>query len=132
MIGVDTNVLVRLFVNDDPVQHVLAKAFFAARTRDDPAFVSMTCAVEFIWVLTRSFRQPPDRALGLLRLVLTSEDAVVEGSAEVREAMQIALEQGADFADAVIMLAGARAGASHSVTFDRGAARTVPGMDLLT
>lgn len=131
MIGVDTNVLVRLFVSDDPKQHQKARAFFAARTRDDPAFVSITCAVEFVWVMTRSFRQSSDAALGLLRLVITSEDAVVERITEVREAMQIALDGGGDFSDVIIALASNREGAISVVTFDRDAAKRVPGMELL-
>lgn len=132
MIAVDTNVLVRLFVNDDERQHNAATLFFASRSREDPVFVGVTCAVEFIWILTRSYKQSQANALALLRRVVTSEDAVVERIVEVREAIEIALEKGADFSDVMIVLAAQREGASSVVTFDRPAARDVPGMELLT
>ena len=131
MIGVDTNVLVRLFVNDDAEQHRKATAFFAARSREDPAFISTICAVEFIWVLTRVFRQSQAEALAMLRRVVMRQDAIVEQIAQVREAMQIALEGGGDFSDAMIALAAERQGATQIVTFDQAAAKHVPGMDLL-
>lgn len=132
MIGADTNVLVRLFVNDDVDQHSKATAFFTARTREDPAFISTTCAVEFVWVLTRVFRLTQADALAMLRRVVMSQDAVVERVGEVREAIQVALDGGGDFADAMISLASERAGARTVVTFDLDAARRVPGMELLT
>lgn len=131
MIGVDTNVLVRLFVSDDETQHQLARKFFAARSRSDAAFVSLVVAVEFVWVLTRAFRRKQAEALSLLRIVLTSEDAVVEQDERLLLAVQLALETEADFADILIGGAGELAGCTTTVTFDRDASRRISGMELL-
>jgi predicted nucleic-acid-binding protein len=131
VIGVDTNVLVRLFVEDEPQQHKAAVAFFDARSSDDPAFVSLVTVVEFCWVLKRSYKQPQSEILDLVRRVLASKDSVVELAAYVDEAVEIASRTGGDFADVVIAEAGRRTACEKTVTFDRPAARAVPGMTLL-
>ena len=131
MIGVDTNVLIRLFVNDHPEQHASANAFFAARTPDDAVFVSLATTMEFVWVLTRSYKRPQDEALGLLKIVLSSRDAVVEMAEVVAGAVETALDTKGDYSDVIIAQAGRRAGSSRTVTFDKPAAERIPGMDLL-
>ena len=40
MIGIDTNILVRLLTQDDPTRMHAARAFFAERNARDPAYVS--------------------------------------------------------------------------------------------
>ncbi|MEO5806106.1 PIN domain-containing protein [Devosia sp.] len=131
MIGVDTNVLLRLFLDDDKDQHRVAKAFFAARTRDDAAYVSVVTAVEFVWVLKRVYRRTQAEALSLLQLVLSSEDAVLEAGDRIRRALEIALETGADFADVLIAGSAEFAGCEKTLTFDKVAAQRVPGMEVL-
>jgi predicted nucleic-acid-binding protein len=132
VIGVDTNVLVRLFIDDDHHQHGLATRFFDGRDRDDPAFVSVVTTVEFVWVLTRSYKKPAEEALRLLRDVLDSQDAVMEEASHVRAAIEEALATKAEFSDVVIARTGQRAGCSRTVTFDGPAADRIPGMALLT
>ncbi|NJR13735.1 MAG: type II toxin-antitoxin system VapC family toxin [Phyllobacteriaceae bacterium] len=53
MIGIDTNVLLRLLVIDDPVQNALARTFFESRTIEDPAYVSAITLAEPSWSLRR-------------------------------------------------------------------------------
>ena len=131
MIGVDTNVLIRLFINDEAEQHAKADAFFAARSPEDAAFISLVTTIEFVWVLTRSYKRPQDEALGLLKIVLSSRDAVVEMAEAVASAVQTALDTKGDYADVIIAQAGQRAGCSHSVSFDEPAAKRIPEMELL-
>ena len=131
MIGVDTNVLVRLFVDDDRRQHQLAVRFFAKRSASDAAFISTVTIVEFFWVMTRTYKRTSQAVLDLLAGMLESEDAVFEGSDEVRQTIAIAQESGADLADLLIARSGEIAGCRTTVTFDQPAARSVPGMELL-
>ena len=131
MIGVDTNVLIRLFINDEAEQHAKADAFFAARSPEDAAFISLVTTIEFVWVLTRSYKRPQDEALGLLKIVLSSRDAVVEMAEAVASAVQTALDTKGDYADVIIAQAGQSAGCSHSVSFDEPAAKRIPEMELL-
>ena len=46
MIGLDTNVLVRIFAADNPKQTAIARRFMQRCSADDPAFVSAMVVVE--------------------------------------------------------------------------------------
>jgi len=131
MIGVDTNVLVRLFVTDTPHQHEAAVRFFRARDVDDPAYVSVVTVAEFYWVLTRRYKLKPDVVRGYLMDVMFMGDAVVERANDVREAIDWAEETEADLSDALIALAALKAGAKKIVTFDVNAADVLQPMELL-
>jgi predicted nucleic-acid-binding protein len=131
VIGVDTNVLLRLFIDDDHKQHQAVVRFFEARTSKDTAFISLITVVEFVWVLKRVYQRPQSEALGLLQRVIASEDAVVESVDRIRQAIALAMETDADFSDVLIANAGAVAGCRGTVTFDGAAAKLVPGMELL-
>jgi predicted nucleic-acid-binding protein len=87
--------------------------------------------VEFYWVLKRSYKRSPPEILDLVRQISASKDTVVESATHIYEAVEAASRTGGDFADVVIANAGWRAGCRKTVTFDRPAARDVPGMEFL-
>jgi predicted nucleic-acid-binding protein len=129
VIGVDTNVLVRLFTADDAEQHEKAASFFRERSAASPAFVSAVTMAETVWVLGFSYRLSQAAILDAMLTLLETDDLVVEAAdalLAVRDAGKPAL-----LADFIVVHLGRRAGCSHSVTFDRQAARAVPGMELL-
>lgn len=124
MIGLDSNVLLRHLVQDDPVQSRQATEIVEHRlTPQNPGFVSLVAVARIAWALDRSYGlAPPEIAAGIQRM-LQSEVLVVQGEQEVFAAMR-ALQRGrGSFADALIGALGARAGCSHTVTFDRRALR---------
>lgn len=52
MIGIDTNVLVRHLVQDDPAQSRAASQVITERcTRDEPGFINRIVLCELVWVL---------------------------------------------------------------------------------
>ena len=59
LIGIDTNVLLRAFVNDHPEQAERARKFIGSRTASDPAFVCLVTLVEFAWSLRTTFGYSP-------------------------------------------------------------------------
>lgn len=131
MIAVDTNILLRYVVRDDPEQLEKAANFFRERTTEDPAYVSLIVVAEMIWVLRRLYRYSTEQVrAALLHLIETAELEFEEEQYLVR-----LLSRGAvvkfDLADHLITLSGAKAGCSHTVTFDKRAAKSVPGMELL-
>ena len=130
MIGVDTNVLVRLIINDDQQQHSLAKKFFAGLSADFPGFVSLTTVIETVWTLRRSYAMDAETVGRFINKLLSSREIIVQAPAVVRRGMRDALEAKADFADAVISHLGIDADCDYTVTFDRSAAN-LPGMLLL-
>lgn len=140
MIGVDTNVLVRYVIEGDTgagdtgardlAQRHAARRFFAARTPDDPAAISVVTLVEFVWVLSRSYGYSDAEVARVIRGLCRSRDAVVHHETSVIRALRDAESSGAGIADAIIAHLGVAAGAEGTVTFDRRAS-TLPGMLLM-
>lgn len=131
LIGVDTNVLVRLFITDDPAQMELSKAFFAEETGGRKIFINRLVMLEFFWVLRSRYRLPSTRILDVIEQILEQPNIEVDGEALVRAAVDLARE-GAGFADALIAASNRQGNCQHTVTFDVHAARTIPFMHLLT
>ncbi len=130
MIGVDTNVIVRLLVPNEP-QRMLAEKFFVARSAADPAFVSMVVLVELVWVLSRHYGYDFDKVRQTVQWLLDSDDFVVEHRDRVEWAITNYTRSKIDLPDLLIASSGEDAGAPRTATFDIDAARYVPGMELL-
>jgi predicted nucleic-acid-binding protein len=124
MIGLDTNILVRYLVQDDPIQSAKATDIIERRlTEENPGFVSTVAIVETVWVLDRAYGLGNDEIAAAIERTLQIEVLVVENEQEIFTAM-IALKQGkGSFADAVILALGAKAGCSYTLTFDQKACR---------
>ncbi|WP_062377297.1 PIN domain-containing protein [Demequina pelophila] len=129
MIGLDTNVLVRYLARDDEPQAAAAAAVLEGLGDRETAFVSQIVLCELWWVLGTAFHSPAEERAAILETLLTTRGIVVEAADAVRAALT-ATARGADFADALITQASARAGCAATVTFDRRAA-TAAGMRLL-
>lgn len=126
MIGLDTNVLVRYFTQDDPVQSRVVNAFMARLSIDEPGFVSVVAVVEIVWVLESVYGLSDLEIAAAVEHLLQADALVVEYEKEVYAA-SAALKSGiGSFADALIAALGARVGCSSTATFDTKALR-IPG-----
>ena len=97
MIAVDTNILLRTFVADNPVQARVARHLMG---HTDGVFISKTVLLEVEWVLRSLYRQPPAQIhfgfsglLGLPNVVAESPEQVFQAMADFAAGM--------DFADAL-------------------------------
>lgn len=115
-VAVDTNVLVRAAVRDDPAQ---AKIAARVLTRAQMVAVAVPCLCEFVWVLRRVYGFRPAEAAAAIRALLAA--ANVEMNRPAVEAGLAMLEAGGDFADGVIAYEGKWLGAETFVSFDRKA-----------
>jgi predicted nucleic-acid-binding protein len=124
VIGLDTNVLVRYIVQDDPDQAARATQFIEHDLEiENPGFVSVIAMAETVWVLERFYGLPALRIASAIEAMLQVDVFAVEYEQDVFAAT-IALRNGqGSFADALIGRLGARAGCRHTVTFDRKAAQ---------
>jgi predicted nucleic-acid-binding protein len=100
VIAFDTNMLVRLLVDDHPEQAALAQRLLA----DNTALIPRTVVLETEWVLRSVYKLPRERMAAFVGLLLRSENAVVEDHGVVERALAW-YEQGADFADALHLAA---------------------------
>ncbi len=122
MIGLDTNLLVRHLVQDDPVQSAKASQLIERRlTERDPGFISTVVMAETAWVLERVYALADHQVAAAIERILQIEVLVVENESAVFTAMMAVKEGRGSFADALIGALATRAGCSRTVTFDRKA-----------
>jgi len=128
VIGLDTNVLVRYLVQDDPEQSAAATTLVEGLSASEPGFVSLVTVVELSWVLRRAYGVDAGRCDQLIGGLLDAGELRVERASVLRTALSS--HGRADFADAVVAELGRAAGCDHTVTFDRRAARDA-GMSMV-
>lgn len=131
MIGVDTNILLRLVVIDDPEQNERARRFLSERSAGDPAYISGIVLAELVWVLRRRLGYQQPQIAELLLSLLASEDVVMENAEELGLLLSEENPPVDTLADNLVAWTAMRAGCSKVVTFDRKAAKIIPGMELL-
>lgn len=130
MIGIDTNVLVRYFMQDDLVQSHLAAELIDSLTAAKPGFLSLVTIAEVWWVLGRTYRLDRAHLFQIMNHILYASELVVEDLDLVRDALELVKHGKADLADCLIARCASQAGCDLTLTFDRSAAKFA-GMTLL-
>jgi predicted nucleic-acid-binding protein len=118
----DTNVLVRLIMDDDEAQ-----ADAARKTMEQAEIVAISPLVlcELAWVLARAYAVPRDEIAGAIRRLMDTRGVAADRPA-VDSGLAM-LEAGGDFADGVIAHQGRWLGGETFVSFDRKAVRLLDG-----
>lgn len=116
-VAIDTNVLARAMLADDPGQARVAQALLADA---DLIVIPLVTLCELVWVLGSLGIERAAIARGIedtfsSRHVVVDHAAVAAGLAHLRA--------GGDFADAAMAYEGYKAGAEQFATFDKKAAR---------
>jgi len=114
----DTNVLVRVLVEDDVRQSTVAES---ALSRAEMVALPTPALCELVWVLSRGYKLPASDIAEALRRILASANVAVNRPAV--DAGLAVLDQGGDFADGVIVYEGKRLGAETFVSFDKKAVK---------
>lgn len=104
MIGLDTNVLVRFLVQDDPEQAAAATGLILGLTQSDPGFVCREVLVDLVWVLERAYDLQRTDIAQALDGLLEAQELVIETTDRV--AVAVDRKGGAGFADQMVNLAG--------------------------
>ncbi|MGB3541491.1 PIN domain-containing protein [Rubrivirga sp.] len=125
--GLDTNVLVRYLVADDPDQHAAAAELIEdVLTPESPGLVHPVALCELVWVLRQVYKVPKPEIVAALRLVLSVRTLRVLDATAVREAVALYDAHAADFADSLLSVQY-RAEGTGLVTFDKDASRLPNG-----
>jgi predicted nucleic-acid-binding protein len=117
MIVVDTNILVRYAVKDDPEQARIATEFLET----NECLISRTVILELAWVLTGAYKLPRENVLERIWHILRLPTVSLEDMDNVLLALNWH-EAGMDFADA-LHLSGSL-GKQGFATFDKSCANT--------
>jgi predicted nucleic-acid-binding protein len=115
-VTVDTNVLVRAAVGDDPKQ---SKAAAKILTNATLIAIALPSLCEFVWVLLKVYGFKPSEAALAIRTLLNASNVEVNRAA-VDAGLSI-LEAGGDFADGAIAYEGHWLGGETFVSFDKKA-----------
>ncbi|HEX7671048.1 MAG TPA: type II toxin-antitoxin system VapC family toxin [Polyangiaceae bacterium] len=130
MIAIDTNVLVRLVTNDDPVQSPRAARLFVR----EEVYVSKTVLLETEWVLRGAYELGRAAIRSAFERLLAVSSVTVEDSLAVERALTWSAA-GMDFADALHLASSASA--ATFATFDKACVKRAaklagaPAMTLL-
>jgi predicted nucleic-acid-binding protein len=124
VIGLDTNLLVRLITDDEPMQADLVEGLIESRcSAEEPGFINRAALCEVAWVLARRFRygrtEIAEAVLGLYR----TSTLLIEDADLIPDALRLYTTSQADLADILIGLSNRRAGCTITYTFDRRAAQ---------
>ena len=123
MIGLDTNILVRHIMQDDPVQSAAASRLLGSLNAADRGFVPLVAIVELNWVLASGYKLDRSQIVQVFETLLRSRELVVENAETVWKALRLFARSNADFADCLIERSAAAAGCVRTMSFDRGAAK---------
>ena len=124
MVGLDTNVILRYMLQDDPKQTPLANHIVdEVLSGQNPGLVSLVTVLEIVWVLRSLLKQTPTEIATHLEHLLAADSLEVQNGQQVFEAA-FALKRGVgEFEDALMGALNAWAGCPHTLTFDKRALR---------
>ena len=117
MTGVDTNVVLRYLLRDEPAQ-----AARAAREleRDERFLIGSVVLCELVWVLEAGYGFTRAEIGVTLEKVLATAQFEIEGKDLARAALDDFRSSAADFSDCLVGRRNRGAGAGETVTFDKG------------
>jgi len=120
MVGIDTNVLIRYIVQDDPIQAKLATRFIEHNcTTDTPGFINWIVLCEVVWVLKRAYGYNKPIIINVLRQILLTAEFNIENSDVMWKALKEFESGQADFSDYIIGNSNLENGCEYTITFDK-------------
>lgn len=132
MIALDSNVLIRLLIEDDPKQTSIAKELLEGKIADgETCFVSDPVLCEIEWVLESCYGVPRESLLAMVQELAANDHFVFEDRAVLRDALDAYSDGKADLSDYLIHGKAMAREARATYTFDR-ALRNTDGVVVLT
>ena len=130
MIALDTNILVRFFMQDDPGQLARVRAVLSTLSTAAPAWIGLAVVQELAWVSMKVYGANRADITLMLDRLLTMSEFHVEQADVVRHAIRIYRTTKVAFSDCLISASAHAAGCTQILTFDQQAAKTA-GMTLI-
>src|SRR5579862_5385399 len=114
MRAVDTNVLVRLILGDDPRQEASARRFI-----EPGAWASLLVLSEAVWILGRAYDRSPVRLAAAVEMLMETEGLVFQDADAVAAALDLFRSRPAlGFPDCLMIELARKAGHLPLGTFD--------------
>ena len=124
MIGLDTSVVLRLLLTDDPAQKIrAAKLIEQARRSETRVIITLAVVLEMGWVLRSSAKMSKAQVLSVFNLLLESYDIEIDNEKALEQALHIYDNAASGFAECLFLAQYQRIGCDTMLTFDTKAAR---------
>ena len=118
MKALDTSILIRYLVQDDPVQSPRANKIVEKLTEQSPGFVTVVVIAEMAWVLRSRYKATPSEIADAVERILSIASLKVQNEQQVYEAVVATRSGHGTLADALICSLGKSAGCTSTLTFD--------------
>ena len=123
MIGLDTNVIVRLLVQDDEAQvKRVEKAIAEQCSEESPAIINAIVLAETVWVLGSAYKYENSEVVSAIEALLQVKVFEVQYHNEAWEALHLFEDGKGGFADLYLAAINRHLGCSITLTFDKKAA----------
>ena len=124
MIGLDTNVVLRLLLNDDPEQRLhVVRAIQQTRRLAITVTITLAVVLEMEWVLRSIAKMTKPQVLSFFDLLLEAHDIEIDNEKVLEQALHLYANAACDFAECLFLAQYQRMGCQTMVTFDAKAAR---------
>jgi predicted nucleic-acid-binding protein len=120
MVALDTNVFLRLVLDDDPEQMQRARGLVVGT----PCFVPLTVILESEWILRRVYRHTKSAISQMFERLINTHNIAIERIEVVNYALELTT-QGIDFADALHLASSSRC--DWFATFDKDFVKSAKG-----
>ncbi len=124
MISLDTNVLTRFIVKDDPKQlEKVIGLFYQLEQNNQQAFISMLVLIELNWVLSFSYNMTRDEIIKYFLKIINAPIFSVENETQVKHIVKNAKNNTFDLADLLIACRCEVEKNTPIMTFDKKASK---------
>lgn len=126
MIGLDTNVLIRVLVDDGSPDVAKARNFVAAQAGQD-FYIDTVVLAETVWVLETVYGYGRTDIAAAIAALLGNAAYVVDGREAITAALAQFRDAKADFSDCLIVARNSASGCAGTASLDK-AMRPLPGV----
>jgi predicted nucleic-acid-binding protein len=131
MIGTDTNILLRLWLDDDPAQNKRIDTLLATHGGTPGSLLATDVVLaEAVWTLRSAYDQDRRAQSLAVRSLLQEAAFAFEDREAVAAALDLFEAGSCGFADCLVVAKHARQGCEFTATLDRGM-RKLPGVKVL-
>lgn len=101
MILLDTNIILRFILNNDPILSPKAKTIFEKTSHDkDKIYISLLAISEIIFTLERSYKLPRLEIVSKLLQIISPTNFIVEKRKLIEQALAYYVDENVSFVDA--------------------------------
>ena len=131
MIALDTNVLIRLFIDDDSMQPQKARALFDThKDLDDSLWIADIVMLELAWTLDRRYDLPRPDICAALKALAGNACVLLESGSAIEQSIALYEKGPAGFADCLLAVKASMARCDALRTFDKKM-RALPNVKLI-